>query len=115
MPNTMRPVGRSPSRETLLPRWSARRVARVGKQMAAACGLTFAPVRPGNHVSGTLLGPISLASGRFAMLDDGLGFRLVPWQPMLEGRIGQHITGVVQNSGGIDWSFGRKRGLGIGM
>ncbi|MER9477727.1 DUF3363 domain-containing protein, partial [Mesorhizobium sp. M0520] len=82
-------------------------VPRVGKEMAAARGLTFAPVQPGNHVGGTLLGPVSLASGRFAMLDNGIGFRLVPWQPMLEGRIGQHITGLVQNSGGIDWSFGR--------
>ncbi|MER8595298.1 DUF3363 domain-containing protein [Mesorhizobium sp. M1182] len=88
-------------------------VARVGKEMAAARGLTFVPVQPGNHVSGTLVGPVSLASGRFAMLDDGLGFQLVPWQPMLEKRIGQHITGLVQNSGGIEWSFGRKRGLGL--
>ncbi|MER8886179.1 DUF3363 domain-containing protein [Mesorhizobium sp. M0816] len=88
-------------------------VTRVGKEMAAARGLTFAPVQPGNHVGGTLLGSVRLASGRFAMLDDGFGFRLVPWQPMLDKRIGQHITGVVQNSGGIDWSFGRKRGLGL--
>ncbi|MER9250129.1 DUF3363 domain-containing protein, partial [Mesorhizobium sp. M0590] len=90
-------------------------VTRVGKEMAAARGLTFQPVQPGNHVGGRLLGSVRLASGRFAMLDDGLGFQLVPWQPMLEKRIGQHITGFVQNSGGIDWSFGRKRGLGIGM
>ncbi|MER8949911.1 DUF3363 domain-containing protein [Mesorhizobium sp. M0959] len=90
-------------------------VARVGKEMAAARGLTFAPVQPGNHVGGTLLGSVRLASGRFAMLDDGLRFRLVPWQPMLEGRIGQHITGLVQNGGGIEWSFGRKRSMGIGM
>ncbi|MES0215126.1 DUF3363 domain-containing protein [Mesorhizobium sp. C280B] len=90
-------------------------VARVGKEMAAARGLTFAPVQPGNHVGGTLLGSVRLASGRFAMLDDGIGFRLVPWQPMLEKRIGQHITGLVQNSGGIDWSFGRRRSMGIGM
>ncbi|MER8523401.1 DUF3363 domain-containing protein [Mesorhizobium sp. M1076] len=79
-----------------------------GRARRQANGRTFAPVRPGNHVSGTLLGPISLASGRFAMLDDGLGFRLVPWQPMLEGRIGQHITGVVQNSGGIALEFRQK-------
>lgn len=83
--------------------------------MAAARGLTFAPVQPGNYVSGTLLGSTRLASGRFAMLDDGLGFQLVPWQPLLDMRIGQHISGVAQNSGGIEWSFGRKRGLGIGM
>ncbi|MER9059943.1 DUF3363 domain-containing protein [Mesorhizobium sp. M0698] len=90
-------------------------VARVGKEMAAARGLTFAPVQPGNHVGGTLLGSVRLASGRFAMLDDGIGFRLVPWQPMLEKRIGKNITGLVQNSGGIDWSFGRRRSMGIGM
>ncbi|MER9544288.1 DUF3363 domain-containing protein [Mesorhizobium sp. M0437] len=90
-------------------------VARVGKEMAAARGLTFQPVQPGNHVGGTLLGSVHLASGRFAMLDDGLGFQLVPWQPMLDKRIGQHISGLVQDSGGIDWSFGRKRGVGIGM
>jgi hypothetical protein len=28
-------------------------------------------------------------------------------------RIGQHITGTVRDAGGIEWSFGRKRGLGI--
>ena len=26
---------------------------------------------------------VSLASGRFAMIDDGLGFQLVPWRPAL--------------------------------
>ncbi|MER9243259.1 DUF3363 domain-containing protein, partial [Mesorhizobium sp. M0633] len=90
-------------------------VTRIGKEMAAARGLTFVPVQPGNHVGGTLLGSVRLASGRFAMLDDGLGFQLVPWQPMLDKRIGKNITGLVQNSGGIDWSFGRRRSMGIGM
>nr|WP_192384971.1 DUF3363 domain-containing protein [Mesorhizobium silamurunense] len=90
-------------------------VARVGKEMAAARGLTFEPTQPGNYVGGTLLGSVRLASGRFAMLDDGFGFQLVSWQPILDKRIGQHITGMVQNRGGIEWSFGRKRGLGIGM
>lgn len=88
-------------------------VTRVGKEMAAARGLTFTPGQLGDHVGGTLLGSTNLASGRFAMLDDGIGFQLVPWQPMLDNRVGQHISGLVQNSGGIDWSFGRKRGLGV--
>jgi hypothetical protein len=57
----------------------------------------------------------SLASGRFAMIDDGLGFQLVPWQPSLDTRIGQHITGVARDGASIAWSFGRKRGLEIGM
>jgi type IV secretory pathway VirD2 relaxase len=90
-------------------------VARVGKEMAAARDLTFEPAQPGNYVGGTLLGSVSLASGRFAMIDNGLGFQLVPWQPMLDKRIGQHITGIVQYRGGIEWSFSRKRGLGMGM
>lgn len=37
------------------------------------------------------------------MLDDGLSFQLVPWQPVLEKRTGQHISGVVRDSGGIEW------------
>jgi poly(3-hydroxyalkanoate) synthetase len=38
---------------------------------------------------------------------------LVPWQPVLDKRIGQHITGIVHDGGGIEWSLGRKRGLGL--
>jgi type IV secretory pathway VirD2 relaxase len=88
-------------------------VTRVGKAMAAERGLTFTAAKTGEYVSGTLVGSAQLASGRFAMIDDGIGFRLVPWQPVLDTRIGQHITGTVRATGAIEWSFGRKRGLGI--
>jgi hypothetical protein len=47
------------------------------------------------------------------MIDDGTGFQLVPWQPVLDKRIGQHISGMMRNAGGIEWCFGRKRGLGL--
>jgi hypothetical protein len=47
------------------------------------------------------------------MTDDGVRYQLVPWQPTLDKRNGQHITGFARDSGGIDWSFGRKRGLGL--
>jgi Protein of unknown function (DUF3363) len=86
---------------------------RVGKAMAAERGLTFTAAKTGEYVSGTLVGSTQLASGRFAMIDDGIGFQLVPWQPVLDKRIGQHITGIMRSAGGIEWSFGRKRGLGI--
>src|SRR5216684_1880871 len=88
-------------------------VTRVGKAMAAERGLTFTAAKTGEYVSGALVGSTQLASGRFAMIDDGIGFQLVPWQPLLEKRIGQHITGTVRDAGGIEWSFSRKRGLGI--
>jgi hypothetical protein len=35
------------------------------------------------------------------MIEDGLGFQFVPWQPVLEKRIGQHINGVWRSDGGI--------------
>ena len=69
-------------------------VTRVGKAMAAERGLTFTAAKTGEYVSGTLVGSTQLASGRFAMIDDGIGFQLVPWQPVLDKRIGQHITGI---------------------
>ncbi len=61
---------------------------------------------------------LTLASGRFAMIeslsgDGGLGFSLVPWSPGLERHLGRQVAGVVRDSGGIDWSLGRKRGLGL--
>jgi type IV secretory pathway VirD2 relaxase len=90
-----------------------REVDRVGRQMAAERGLTFTPNKAGEYVSGRLTGVASLGSGRFAMMEDGLGFRLVPWQPILENRIGQFIKGVQRDRGDIDWEFGKRRGLGL--
>jgi len=68
-----------------------------------------------HHVrfAGVVRQRVTLASGRFAMIDDGLGFQLVPWRPALEQHIGQHVSGVMMPGGGVDWSFGRKRGLGL--
>ena len=40
-------------------------------------------------VRGKLLGSVQLASGRFAMIDDGLGFSLVPWRPVMEQEVGR--------------------------
>ena len=87
-------------------------VERVGQEMAKERGLTFQPAKAGEYVSGTLAGSTNLVSGRYAMIDDGLGFSLVPWQPVLDQRIGQHITRVVRGNG-IEWDLGRKLGLGL--
>jgi hypothetical protein len=47
------------------------------------------------------------------MLDDGLGFSLVPWSPSLERQLGRHVAGIARSDGGVDWTFGRNRGLGL--
>jgi type IV secretory pathway VirD2 relaxase len=112
------PEGTIRAPRDLISRLERQEIARVGPQMAAARGMAFVPTQAGQQVSGTLLGIANLASGRFAMLetlagDGGLGFQLVPWQPVLDQQIGRHITGIVRDTGGIDWTFGRQRGLGI--
>jgi len=97
----------------LLSRLERAEVTRAGQAMAAERGLTFQEAKTGEYVSGRLIGSTQLASGRFAMIDNGLGFSLVPWQPVLDKRIDQQITGTIRDGGGIEWDFGRKRGLGL--
>jgi type IV secretory pathway VirD2 relaxase len=75
-------------------------------------GLEYRPAVEGGHVSGTYRQRITLASGRFAMIDDGLGFQLVPWRPALERHLGAEVAGRVRE-GRIEWRFERKRGLEI--
>ena len=88
-------------------------MTRAGRAIAAERGVTFQEAKIGAYVSGKLVGSTQLASGRYAMIDTGLGFSLVPWQPVLDKRIGQHITGTMRDGGGIEWSLGRKRELGL--
>jgi type IV secretory pathway VirD2 relaxase len=76
-------------------------------------GLPYRPFGEGEYVAGTFRQRVVLASGRFAMIDDGLGFQLVPWRQALEERLGQHVSGVMMPSGGVTWSFARKLDLGI--
>lgn len=85
----------------------------LGARLAAETGQPFSRVAFGEHVSGTYRQRFDLASGRFAMIDDGLGFQLVPWTPSLEKHRGLHVSGTTRTDGGVDWSFGRKRGLGL--
>ena len=41
------------------------------------------------------------------MIDNGLGFELVPWKPALEEHLGRQVSGAALPGGGVDWSFGR--------
>ena len=83
------------------------------KTLADETGLPVRRTGEGESVVGTYRQRLDLASGRFAMLDDGLGFELVPWKPQLEKHLGQTVSGTMTAGGGIDWTLGRKRGLSI--
>ena len=90
-----------------------REVDAVADRLAKETGQPFKAAGNGEYVAGTYRQRMTLASGRFAMIDDGLGFQLVPWSPSLEKQIGRHVSGVSRDDGGVDWDFGRKRGLGL--
>jgi type IV secretory pathway VirD2 relaxase len=80
--------------------------------ISAETGLAHYPLVKGEPVAGQYRKRIMLSSGRFAMIDDGVGFQLVPWQPSLDQHLGTEISGVV-TSRGVDLRCGRKRGLGL--
>lgn len=83
----------------------------VGEKLAEELDRPYVPSKGGEYVAGTYQRRIALASGRFAMIDDGLGFQLVPWTPSVERHLGKHISGVARGNGGVDWDFGKARGI----
>ena len=90
-----------------------RELAQAGKDIAAETGLEHPLVADGQRVAGIYRRSVMLVSGRYAMLDDGMGFSLVPWRPVIEQRLGQQIAATVQSTG-VSWEMGRVRGLYIG-
>jgi len=105
--------GRVSAPRDLVLRLEARDIERAGRALAAERGRQWRPAIAGNEVSGQLVGSAQLSSGRFAMIDDGLGFSLVPWRPALDERIGHVVSGVALPGGDVNWSLGRKRGLAL--
>ncbi len=84
----------------------------VGRRLASETGLAYLPAEAGDTVAGVYSRRLSLSSGRFAIIDNGLGFQLVPWLPSLERELGRQVSGVA-GPGGVDWNFGRKRELSL--
>lgn len=85
----------------------------TARRLSSEIGIPYNPSKSGEYVMGTVRRQLNLASGRYAMIDNGLGFALVPWSPSLDKQLGKHISGVMRGDGGVDWSFGRGRGLGL--
>ena len=90
-----------------------RELAQAAKDIAAETGLEHRPVADGQRAIGIYRRSVMLASGRYAMLDDGMGFSLVPWKPVIEQRLGQQIAATVRG-GGVAWEIGRQRGPSVG-
>ncbi|HGW5374926.1 TPA: DUF3363 domain-containing protein [Pseudomonas aeruginosa] len=89
-----------------------RELARAAQDIAAETGLEHRAIEDGERVRGTYRRSVMLASGRYAMLDDGMGFSLVPWRPVIEPKLGQELSATVR-AGGVSWEIGRQRGPSI--
>ncbi len=69
----------------------------------------------GDQVTGVYRRRLDLASGRFAVLDDGMGFQLVPWSPKIERHLGEQISGQMRSRTAMNWDLGRSKSQGIDM
>lgn len=86
-----------------------RDLTQAAQTITTETGLEHHPVSDGERVSGVYRRSVVLASGRFAMLDDGKGFSLVPWKAVIEQRLGSTLAATVR-AGHVTWEIGRQRG-----
>ncbi|MED4998206.1 relaxase/mobilization nuclease and DUF3363 domain-containing protein [Pseudomonas aeruginosa] len=97
----------------LLATLRGRELVQAAKDIAAESGLAHRPLTDGQRVVGIYRRSVVLASGRYAMLDDGMGFSLVPWKPVIEHRLGHQLAANVRG-GAVSWELGRQRGPAVG-
>jgi type IV secretory pathway VirD2 relaxase len=90
-----------------------RELQKVGGQLAGELGMPYAALEPRGRIEGVYRRRVDLASGRFAVIENAREFTLVPWRPVLERNLGQHVSGVAKSDGGISWNIGRRRGPSI--
>ncbi len=86
-----------------------RELAHIRAAIGEGTGLRFAGSGEGVPIEGVVRRRLDLASGRFAMIEDGRSFSLVPWQPVFDRALGRTVRGVLCD-GGISWAIGRHRG-----
>jgi type IV secretory pathway VirD2 relaxase len=98
--------------QNLLATLRDREIVEAAARIEANTGLLHRPAIDGARVTGTYRESVQLTSGRFAILDDGVGFSLLPWRPVIEKRIGQQLSAVIQGSR-VSWALGRSRTLSL--
>ena len=94
----------------LLATLRGRELVKAAQDIATETGLEHRSVADGQRVASVYQRSVMLTSGRYAMLDDGMGFSLVPWKPVIEQRLGQQLAATVRG-GGVSWEIARQHGL----
>lgn len=89
-----------------------RDMAAAGQALERQNGLLYRRAQTGEEVSGAYSRSVRLTSGRFAVLDSGKSFTLVPWTHLLEHRLGHTVTAIMRYQG-TTWHLGRARSVSI--
>ncbi|WP_275547849.1 relaxase/mobilization nuclease and DUF3363 domain-containing protein [Pseudomonas sp. Marseille-Q0931] len=97
----------------LLTTLRGRELTAAAREISEQTGMQYRPTAEGQRVSGIYRRSVQLASGRYALLDDGIGFSLVPWKPVIEQKLGRSVSAVIQGNS-VSWQLGRQRGPSIG-
>jgi hypothetical protein len=98
----------------LLATLQRRELDRVGEHLAGkrSDGRTYVTACDSSVVRGTYRRAITLASGKFAVIQRDEHFTLVPWRALLEHHRGREVVGVVRGMG-VSWQFGIQRDRGL--
>lgn len=68
------------------------------------------PVADCQRVTGIYRRSVMLAAGRYALLDDGIAFALVPWKLVIAQRVGQQLAATVHGNS-VSWDLGRQKAI----
>jgi len=89
-----------------------RELVTAGKALQDQNGQTYHPVKDGELASGSIAEASSSRAAASPCSTTSVHFRLVPWRPVVEQRMGQQVSAVVRGQS-ITWRLGRQRGIGI--
>jgi len=100
-------------RTNLLAALRQRELRRVAGQLSEEMGMPFVEARHGQRVEGIYRRAVQVGDEKYALIEKSRDFTLVPWRPVLQRAIGEPVSGIMRETGGISWTIGRSRGLGI--
>jgi Protein of unknown function (DUF3363) len=104
--------GQFQPRPQLLETLRRREYDHTTQALSKELGLSHNAPMEGEQISGTFTKSVTLASGKYAIIQKALEFTLLPWRPDMEPMRGKEITGTA-SAHGIQWEWGPRRGLGI--
>jgi hypothetical protein len=79
-----------------------------GTKLARERSLSYTHTGRGDQIEGIYKRRVDLASGRFAVIENGHELTLVPWRPVIEQSLGREVSGVMRGDT-ISWTIGRQR------